>query len=127
MNKLLLFSTALMMSLVFGSGFGIAGQSIFAQNYGYDDDYSDGMSQPDYRSDYSYSKYPKNDKKYESQKGKFEGFYVASPEFCMEDDRKDKQDYNDYNDYKAKIFPKSGILTVKWWQWILDIPSEISP
>ena len=32
--------------------------------------------------DSSYSKYPNEDKKYECQKGPFEGFFVSSVEFC---------------------------------------------
>jgi hypothetical protein len=36
--------------------------------------------------------------------------------------------YNDYKDYnKVKIFPPSGALTAEWWQWIMEIPSEINP
>jgi hypothetical protein len=36
--------------------------------------------------------------------------------------------YNSYGDYnKVEIFPPSGQLTVEWWKWILDIPSEINP
>ena len=46
--------------------------------------------------DSSYSQYPTDDKKYECRTGPFEGFFVASVEFCKnvkfndKDDRKDK-------------------------------------
>jgi Collagen triple helix repeat (20 copies) len=54
--------------------------SVMAQGY-YDDSY--------------YSQYPTDDKKYECQKGPFEGFFVSSVEFCKHvkfDDRKDNRD-----------------------------------
>jgi hypothetical protein len=49
--------------------------NIMAQGYNdnnYNNNYGDNM----------YSKYPTDDKKYECQKGPFEGFFVSSVEFC---------------------------------------------
>ena len=77
---------ALLMSLILGSGLAAFtnSNSALAQNYGYADDYSYGDSY--------YSQYPTDDKKYECRTGPFEGFFVSSVEFCMQnikfDDRK---------------------------------------
>jgi len=81
MNKLLLFSMALMMSLVLASSFGIAGQSVFAQNYGYKDNYPDDRysysddrySYPDDRYSYSDNRYGNHD---DFKKFKFD-FYIV--------------------------------------------------
>jgi hypothetical protein len=59
-----------------------------AQGY-YNNNYGDSSN--------SYSQYPTDDKKYECQKGPFEGFFVSSVEFCKhvkfdKDDRKDDRD-----------------------------------
>ena len=47
--------------------------------------------------DSSYSQYPTDDKKYECQKGPFEGFFVSSVEFCkhVKFDDKDRKDNRD--------------------------------
>src|SRR5688500_371419 len=51
--------------------------NIMAQGYNdnnYNNNYGDDM----------YSKHPTDDKKYECQKGPFEGFFVSSVEFCKQ-------------------------------------------
>jgi hypothetical protein len=92
MHKLYI-TTALLMSLVLGTGFAITGNSVFAQSYN-DQSYGDSS----YSSD-RYSKYPTQDNKYVCQRGPFEGFYVSSVEFCKPDfdDKKfdDKKDRHD--------------------------------
>ena len=56
--------------------------------YGYDNSYDDKQQYDtsydinSYNVDNAYSKYPTKDKKYECQKGQFEGFFVSSVEFC---------------------------------------------
>ena len=48
-----------------------------------------------YRDNGYYSQYPTDDKKYECQKGPFEGFFVSSVEFCKQvkfDDKDDRKD-----------------------------------
>jgi hypothetical protein len=47
--------------------------------------------------DSSYSQYPTDDKKYECQTGPFEGFFVASVEFCKFNKFDDKDDRKDNN------------------------------
>ena len=85
---------ALLMSLILGSGLAaFTSNSASAQNYGYQDDYSDNSYSDSYNGD-SYSTYPTEDKKYECRTGPFEGFFVGSVEFCKhfkfdKDDRKD--------------------------------------
>jgi hypothetical protein len=76
---------ALLMSLVVGTGFAISGNTVSAQNYEYDNNYSDNK----------YSKYQTQDKPYECQRGPFEGFYVSSVEFCKPNDDRhgDKDDF----------------------------------
>jgi hypothetical protein len=44
--------------------------------------YDNSYDKTSYTIDDSYSKYPTKDKKYECQKGQFEGFFVSSVEFC---------------------------------------------
>lgn len=56
MNKLYV-TIALAMSLVLGSGFAISGNSVLAQNYGYEDDYSDNGYSDDGYGDDQYNKY----------------------------------------------------------------------
>ncbi|HZL23798.1 MAG TPA: hypothetical protein VFC05_10770 [Nitrososphaeraceae archaeon] len=57
-----------------------------------------GAGSYDYDDDYTYSKYPTEENKYECRTGPFEGFFVSSVEFCKHikfDDRKDdKRDGN---------------------------------
>ena len=67
----LYISVALMLSLVMGPVLAGNGQSVSAQNYGYDD-YSDS----------SYSEYPSKDNKVQCKKGPFQGFFVSSVEWC---------------------------------------------
>jgi hypothetical protein len=85
MNKLFIFSMALMLSLALGYGVAIP-QSAVAQGY-YSNSYSNSY-------DNSYSKYPqktmsydnsykKEFKPYECRKGPFEGFFTSSVEFCI--------------------------------------------
>ena len=88
---------ALLMSLILGSGLAaFTSNSASAQNYGYQDSYSDNSySDSSSYGDSSYSKYPTEDKKYECRTGPFEGFFVGSVEFCKhfkfdKDDRKDR-------------------------------------
>ena len=52
----------------------------------------------------SYSKYPRDDKKYECRTGPFEGFFVSSVEFCkhIKFDGKDK-DRKDIRDNRTGI------------------------
>ena len=81
---------ALLMSLILGSGLAaFTSNSASAQNYGYEDDYSNGDSY--------YSKYPTDDKTYECRTGPFEGFFVSSVEFCKFDDDNKNHD-NDGKD-----------------------------
>jgi hypothetical protein len=75
---------ALLMSLILASGLAAFnnGNSASAQNYGYQNDYS-GNASSSYDGDNSYySKYPRDDKRYECRTGPFEGFFVTSVEFC---------------------------------------------
>ena len=85
MNKLFIFSMALMLSLMLGYGVAIP-QSASAQGY-YSNSYSNS-------NDNSYSKYPqktmsydnshkKQFKPYECRKGPFEGCFTSSVEFCI--------------------------------------------
>ena len=94
MHKLYI-SMALLMSLILGSGLAaFTSNSAFAQNYGYQDDFSyDNYSDSSYSN--SYSTYPTDNKPYECRTGPFEGFFVSSVEFCKhvkfdKDDRKDR-------------------------------------
>jgi len=89
---------ALLMSLILGSGLSaFTSSSAFAQNYGYEDDYSYNNNNNNSYSDSSYgdsySTYPTDDKPYECRTGPFEGFFVSSVEFCKHikfDDKKDR-------------------------------------
>lgn len=85
MNKLFIFSMALMLSLMLGYGVAIP-QSASAQGY-YSNSYSNSY-------DNSYSKDPqktmsydnshkKQFKPYECRKGPLEGFLTSSVEFCI--------------------------------------------
>jgi hypothetical protein len=90
MHKFRIISMALLMSLILGSGLAAFTNSNYAsaQNYGYEDDYSDTK----------YSTYPTDDKKYECETGPFEGFFVSSVEFCKHvkfDDKDDRKDIRD--------------------------------
>ena len=88
MNKLFIYSLALMLSLALGYGVAIphSASAAVAQGY-YSKSYSNSY-------DNSYSKYPKksmsydnNHKKqfkpYECRKGPLEGFLTSSVEFCI--------------------------------------------
>ena len=93
MNKLFIFSMALMLSLMLGYGVAIP-QSVLAQGY-YSNSYSNSYDNSYSNSyDNSYSKYPqktmsydnshkKQFKPYECRKGPFEGFFTSSVEFCI--------------------------------------------
>ena len=92
-------------------------------NYERQPSYNNGYDKSSYFMDsYSdrYNDHKDKINKYECRTGPFEGFFVSSVEFC---DAKHK--FNDYN--KVKIFPPSGALTAEWWQWIMEIPSEVNP
>ena len=54
-----------------------------------------------YRDNGYYSQYPTDDKKYECQKGPFEGFFVSSVEFCKQVKFGDKDDRNDIRDNRT--------------------------
>ena len=89
MNKLFIYSMALMLSLALGYGVAIPQQSALAaiaEGY-YGNSYSNSY-------DNSYSKYPqksmsydnnhkKQFKPYECRKGQLEGFLTSSVEFCI--------------------------------------------
>ena len=88
MNKLFIFSMALMLSLALGYGVAIPQSALAALGQGYDSNsYSNSY-------DNSYSKYPqksmsydnnykKEFKPYECRKGSLEGFFTSSVEFCI--------------------------------------------
>jgi hypothetical protein len=81
--------------------------SSYDMNYGYDNSYDKASYDTQrydasydinsYKADNTYSKYPTKDKKYECQKGQFEGFFVSSVEFCKFNkfDDKDRKDIRD--------------------------------
>ena len=88
MNKLVIYSMALMLSLALGYGVAIpqSASAAVAQGY-YSNSYSNSY-------DNSYSKYPqksmsydnnykKEFKPYECRKGSLEGFFTSSVEFCI--------------------------------------------
>ena len=88
MNKLFIFSMALMLSLALGYGVAIPQSALAALGQGY---YSNSYSNS---YDNSYSKYPqktmsydnnykKEFKPYECRKGPLEGFFTSSVEFCI--------------------------------------------
>ena len=88
MNKLFIFSMALMLSLALGYGVAIPQSALAALGQGY---YSNSYSNS---YDNSYSKYPqksmsydnnykKEFKPYECRKGSLEGFFTSSVEFCI--------------------------------------------
>ena len=88
MNKLFIFSMALMLSLALGYGVAIPQSALAALGHGY---YSNSYSNS---YDNSYSKYPqksmsydnnykKEFKPYECRKGSLEGFFTSSVEFCI--------------------------------------------
>ena len=102
MNKLFIFSMALMLSLALGYGVAIPQSALAALGQGYDSNsysnsYDNSYSKYPQKSmsyDNSYSKYPKksmsydnNHKKqfkpYECRKGPLEGFLTSSVEFCI--------------------------------------------
>ena len=88
MNKLFIFSMALMLSLALGYGVAIPQSALAALGQGYNSNsYSNSY-------DNSYSKYPqksmsydnnykKEFKPYECRKGSLEGFFTSSVEFCI--------------------------------------------
>jgi hypothetical protein len=88
MNKLFIFSMALMLSLALGYGVAIPQSALAALGQGYNgNSYSNNY-------DNSYSKYPqksmsydnnykKEFKPYECRKGPLEGFFTSSVEFCI--------------------------------------------
>jgi hypothetical protein len=88
MNKLFIFSMALMLSLALGYGVAIPQSALAALGQGYNSNsYSNNY-------DNSYSKYPqksmsydnnykKEFKPYECRKGSLEGFFTSSVEFCI--------------------------------------------
>ena len=107
-----MFSMAVAMSVILGSGFVIASQTAMAvqfsypystsaynkaynnntsfyDNFGYNKTYNTNNNDRNdkYSDSYSksavYSKYPTIDKIYECQKGPFEGFFTSSVEFCI--------------------------------------------
>ena len=79
---------------------------------GYDQSYNDDgyAAKNSYNNmDDKYSKYPSKDNKYECQRGPFQGFFVASVEFCdvkFQDDDKSHQD-------RKFICPDSGLVVDK--------------
>ena len=88
MNKLVIYSLALMLSLALGYGVAIPHSALAAISQGY---YSNSYSNS---YDNSYSKYPqksmsydnnhkKQFKPYECRKGPLEGFLTSSVEFCI--------------------------------------------
>jgi hypothetical protein len=103
MNKLFIYSMALMLSLALGYGVAIPQQSALAAiaegYYGnsYSNSYDNSYSKYPQKSmsyDNSYSKYPqksmsydnnhkKQFKPYECRKGQLEGFLTSSVEFCI--------------------------------------------
>ena len=74
MNKLFIFSMALMLSLALGYGVAIPQSALAALSQGY---YSNS-----YSNSYDNS-YKKEFKPYECRKGPFEGFFTSSVEFCI--------------------------------------------
>ena len=102
MNKLFIFSMALMLSLALGYGVAIPqsalaalGQGYYSNSYSnsYDNSYSK-HPQKTMSYDNSYSKHPqktmsydnsykKEFKPYECRKGPLEGFFTSSVEFCI--------------------------------------------
>ncbi|HEY8522260.1 MAG TPA: hypothetical protein VIL14_00725 [Nitrososphaeraceae archaeon] len=102
MNKLFIFSMALMLSLALGYGVAIPQSALAALGQGYDSNsysnsYDNSYSKYPQKSmsyDNSYSKYPqksmsydnnykKEFKPYECRKGSLEGFFTSSVEFCI--------------------------------------------
>ena len=88
MNKLFIFSMALMLSLALGYGVAIPQSALAALGQGY---YSNSYSNS---YDNSYDKHPqktmsydnsykKEFKPYECRKGPLEGFFTSSVEFCI--------------------------------------------
>src|ERR687898_2981634 len=113
MNRKFIFSMAVAMSFILGSGFAIASQPALAvqftypyssssynkaytpgNNTSYDNASYNKAYTPDnndknekyseyYSKSYEYSNYPTIDKIYECQKGPLEGFFTSSVEFCI--------------------------------------------
>ena len=102
MNKLFIFSMALMLSLALGYGVAIPQSALAALSQGYNSNsysnsYDNSYSKYPQKSmsyDNSYSKYPqksisydnnykKEFKPYECRKGPLEGFFTSSVEFCI--------------------------------------------
>src|SRR5215204_2369553 len=102
MNKLFIFSMALMLSLALGYGVAIPQSALAALSQGYysnsySNSYDNSYSKYPQKSmsyDNSYSKYPqksmsydnnhkKQFKTYECRKGQLEGFLTSSVEFCI--------------------------------------------
>ena len=102
MNKLFIFSMALMLSLALGYGVAIPQSALAALSQGYysnsySNSYDNSYSKYPQKSmsyDNSYSKYPqksmsydnnykKEFKPYECRKGSLEGFFTSSVEFCI--------------------------------------------
>jgi hypothetical protein len=102
MNKLFIFSMALMLSLALGYGVAIPQSALAALSQGYysnsySNSYDNSYSKYPQKSmsyDNSYSKYPqksmsydnnykKEFKPYECRKGPLEGFFTSSVEFCI--------------------------------------------
>ena len=89
---------AFLTSLILGSGFAIVGQSVLAQNFGYND-YSDD-SYSDYSS--SYNEDPRNDKSYDSDT--YDSYSDYSPSYNKDprDDKSyDSDTYDSYSDYSS--------------------------
>ena len=90
---------------------------------GYDQSYNDDgyAAKNSYNNmDDKYSKYPSKDNKYECQRGPFQGFFVASVEFCdvkFQDDDKSHQD-------RKFICPDSGLVVDKSENCPLICPPE---
>jgi hypothetical protein len=102
MNKLFIFSMALMLSLALGYGVAIPQSALAALSQGYysnsySNSYDNSYSKYPQKSmsyDNSYSKHPqksmsydnnykKEFKPYECRKGPLEGFFTSSVEFCI--------------------------------------------
>jgi hypothetical protein len=102
MNKLFIFSMALMLSLALGYGVAIPQSALAALSQGYysnsySNSYDNSYSKHPQKSmsyDNSYSKHPqksmsydnnykKEFKPYECRKGPLEGFFTSSVEFCI--------------------------------------------
>ena len=98
MHKFGIIPMALLMSLILGSGLAaFTSNTAFAQNYGYQDDYSyNNSSYSDSSYSNSYSTYATDDKPYECRTGPLQGFFTSSVEFCkhVKFDNNDRKDHS---------------------------------